>query len=1087
MNFFAIPLFILLFALLPSCIANKSNAKKVSSAGPYQLSKINSGSVSSVSIVNNQLFINGDKLYGVNDIKINGTSFNESFTIQSVSVNQIIANANRALSFDISKVFSLVLSDAFGSVIYPISFDLPSGSVTSPKLNSMGAVVGQVLKFDGSNWVPSTLSNSQIYLGNYNASSNTPNLNATNPVSGDYYVVSVAGTYNGVAYAVGDWIISDGFTWQKIPYSNTLVSSFQGRKGIVTLQPADYVSLKDTITSKITGSSINDFANVDLTTVAPLNGYVFKYNGSKWVASPDNSGISAGTGSIVDADISTISQSKVTNLVSDLSTLTTGKQNISSLAADVRLIPLTGLTSAAGTIVATDSILGAFGKLMNSQTDYVSKSGSTTISGTFNFTNPTSFLYVQTPTGTTATEVANVQYVTNAIGSNGVWTKSDTTINYSTGNVGIGVAAPASKLEVNGDVRVSSGHITTGNNKLYRSYDGSGNLIDLLGISTINDTTLQTSAALGSDLIYSVNSTDGKHIFKTKNGIEKLRIDENGLVGIGTGATTPLEQLHLVGNMKISSDTLDTYGATISTSAVYGNLVLKAKSNSKNGFVFGSDSTGTLFRVSDTTYAQNYLNIIAGGNVGIGTSAPSGSLSVTPAQYSTGTASQSTTTVTGSGTTWTSAMVGSQFVFANGVSAGTITAFVDANNLTVSTSQTIADQAYKIGYTGLQVASNGNVGIGTTAPGSRMDVKGDGTNPISQWITSTGTVMQKIGINGGTIIGKVSGDVDTGANLRVINVAAGDNAVAIRGAASPTGDYFQINSSGASANAGDIFKINSSGNVGIGTAAPNVKAEISAVTNAANQNNGIRISTTGAVATAAYRYSDLKLKSDAGGVFRTTIDVNDNGTTAAKEAVSILQLNGNVGIGNTAPGKLLHVGSATVGTGVAVANFQNVDGTCTITPAAAGSGIACSSDERLKENFQDVQGVDVLDRILKLQAVTYNFKTASTETRRTGYKAQEVQKVAPEFVRQDDNGFFQVYYDGLIPWITEAIKTLYNRIIGIETHQATQDRAIASIKADKAKMDAKIQNLETENAQLKKDNAAIKSRLDKIEKALNSK
>ena len=124
------------------------------------------------------------------------------------------------------------------------------------------------------------------------------------------------------------------------------------------------------------------------------------------------------------------------------------------------------------------------------------------------------------------------------------------------------------------------------------------------------------------------------------------------------------------------------------------------------------------------------------------------------------------------------------------------------------------------------------------------------------------------------------------------------------------------------------------------------------------------------------------------------------------------------------PGRLLHVGSATVGTGLAVANFQNIDGTCTITPAASGSGIACSSDERLKENFQDVTGTFAIDRLLKLQAVTYNFKTASTENRRTGYKAQEVQKIAPDFVRENEDGFLQVYYDAFIPWITESIKTI---------------------------------------------------------------
>lgn len=165
-------------------------------------------------------------------------------------------------------------------------------------------------------------------------------------------------------------------------------------------------------------------------------------------------------------------------------------------------------------------------------------------------------------------------------------------------------------------------------------------------------------------------------------------------------------------------------------------------------------------------------------------------------------------------------------------------------------------------------------------------------------------------------------------------------------------------------------------------------------------------------------------------------------------------------------------------------------------PASSGSGIACSSDERLKENFQDVTGAFALHRILQLQAVTYNFKTSSDDNRRTGYKAQEVQKVAPEFVRENEDGLLQVYYDAFIPWITEAIKTLHSRITGVENHQATTDRQIAS-KADQEALNAanaKIQNLEVENAKIKDDadklkqeNAAMKARLDKIEKMLKSK
>lgn len=67
-----------------------------------------------------------------------------------------------------------------------------------------------------------------------------------------------------------------------------------------------------------------------------------------------------------------------------------------------------------------------------------------------------------------------------------------------------------------------------------------------------------------------------------------------------------------------------------------------------------------------------------------------------PTYYSTGTASQTTTVVTGVGTTFTSAMVGMTIVFSTGESA-IITAFTDATHLATSgTSQTVGSTTYVI-------------------------------------------------------------------------------------------------------------------------------------------------------------------------------------------------------------------------------------------------------------------------------------------------------------------------------------------------------------------------------------------------------
>ncbi len=178
-----------------------------------------------------------------------------------------------------------------------------------------------------------------------------------------------------------------------------------------------------------------------------------------------------------------------------------------------------------------------------------------------------------------------------------------------------------------------------------------------------------------------------------------------------------------------------------------------------------------------------------------------------------------------------------------------------------------------------------------------------------------------------------------------------------------------------------------------------------------------------------------------------------------EEAMRINPL-GKVGIGNSNPATFLHVGSAAVGSGTSVARFENQDGVCVMTPAAGGSGIACSSDERLKENIEDISGSFALDRILKMQAVIYNFKTDASAKPHTGYLAQELQKVAPEFVRQDESGFFQVYYDGLIPWITEAIKALDHRLTQVLQNLNASKREIAQLRANDAAKEQKIQELE---------------------------
>lgn len=290
------------------CIANKG---AVSISGKPKTtttaSQINSASVSSVQIINNQLVIKGTGLTVVSNIKVNGDSLDKNFNIESQSATQIIANSLSAFSFDVSKIFNLILSDAYASATFPIDFSLCNSTLNGKSFNcAITPTDKDVLSYDAVSgmWKPRAATGTN-YLGAFNASANPP---APTPVpfpaSGSYYIVSADGMIGATSFVVGDWLISNGTVWQKISNS-TLVTSVFTRTGNIVAQEGDY--------------DLDKLTDVDLS-IAPVNGKVLKFNGTHWVAADDASG--GGVGSVVtasivdsavtDAKIASVAASKIT-------------------------------------------------------------------------------------------------------------------------------------------------------------------------------------------------------------------------------------------------------------------------------------------------------------------------------------------------------------------------------------------------------------------------------------------------------------------------------------------------------------------------------------------------------------------------------------------------------------------------------------------------------------------------------------------------------------------------------------------------------------------------------------------------------
>lgn len=84
------------------------------------------------------------------------------------------------------------------------------------------------------------------------------------------------------------------------------------------------------------------------------------------------------------------------------------------------------------------------------------------------------------------------------------------------------------------------------------------------------------------------------------------------------------------------------------------------------------------------------------------------------------------------------------------------------------------------------------------------------------------------------------------------------------------------------------------------------------------------------------------------------------------------------------------------------------------------------SDSRLKTNAAQINSA--LGKVEKLRGVTFNWdlskKPSADRKLQYGFIAQEVEKVFPELVTTDSEGFKSMNYIGIIPVLTEAVKEL---------------------------------------------------------------
>ncbi|MEO8589424.1 MAG: hypothetical protein ABI432_08660 [Flavobacteriales bacterium] len=189
-------------------------------------------------------------------------------------------------------------------------------------------------------FIPDSVLGQLEYQGGWNAATNTPAIPAASAANkGWFHIVTVAvaaghGYANipNVDYGIGDWLASNGTTWDKVDNTDALVS-FNGRIGAILPAAGDYTA------TQITNTPAGNIAAV--TVQAALNEL-----DSEKVANPGGA------------------NDDVLQRKGGIWTFRTIAQYLADLASGIRALVLSGYAAGANTALAnTDTIEGAFGKV----------------------------------------------------------------------------------------------------------------------------------------------------------------------------------------------------------------------------------------------------------------------------------------------------------------------------------------------------------------------------------------------------------------------------------------------------------------------------------------------------------------------------------------------------------------------------------------------------------------------------------------------------------------------------------------------------------------------------------------------------
>ena len=596
----------------------------------------------------------------------------------------------------------------------------------------------------------------------------------------------------------------------------------------------------------------------------------------------------------------------------------------------------------------------------------------------------------------------------------------------SAGNVGINKTSPAYKLDLNGDMRFSSGSaLFWGDTNVYEGRTGNDRYwvtgaTERMRITSAGNllhgiTGVPTGVLLGKQLVSS--SPTGSEIIAFREDSSVAVGDKCGALLIGNSdpdgaedhfvgmwgkasSTNGSQDLHFAAGrsgyegdspqMTLSSGGnvgINTTSPDEKLDVENGNIRLKSNSDGNTGLFRLYDSAGVesgqIYPANGDLnfYSPNDVIFSPTGKVGIGTSNPDAPLQVQTSHTSTDVTAANSNSTLNLGNSGSGNGVYNSIKFAGNQQDMYIMSF---NN----TAQANRRIGFFLGSVSgdattderLSITGSGNVGINTSSPSFPLDISGERAR-IAGGTSTTFAGLEVENSNGhGTVFGTGgSARTDLLDNRGYVTAQSATDGLAI---GTEGADPVIFYTSGTTSEA---CRIDSSQNLLVGTTAVGVGTARHNVYNDTTNIASILVNQSGtANSTPVQRFYHYEA----------------NSTTSA---TMIQFLNRSVGqVGN-------------------------------ITSTGSATSYNTSSDQRLKDNIVDAPSAS--DDIDAIQVRSFDWK-ADGSHQKYGMVAQELQSVAPEAVTgdADSDDMMGVDYSKLVPMLVKEIQSLRARVAQLETN-----------------------------------------------------